>query len=409
MVAADTLPDTASGLGHFAFLHSVDGGHSWTVQHPILLHDNLAGINTIDQVDSLNVIASINAGAGNTSFALIVRTTDGGATWKEDSAPVHYITDISFSSPMNGILTGNAKTYITSDGGRDWDTIPAFKSFGWQCHAYGNGMYRVFESNYSSINNGPPTTTGEIYTTKDNWKTYDSIGPVISDPRVMSHVIYYQCSFGSGDTMFLSGYHQPTIGIETPYIARTIDGGLHWSSVYDDTTGHDGFISSLSDINQDTIVAGAYGYLNKVLRSTNKGATWEADSLICGDTNFIGYDNDGIGLNSEGDLIGAFEGPRILGQSGRYSLIIGHRVTSSVATVDLNSSKPQLYPNPATSSVTLTGVEAGRIVHLLDMLGREVLRSIVPADGSLRLDVSSLPPGIYIVSDGNAYTKFIKE
>jgi hypothetical protein len=45
----------------------------------------------------------------------------------------------------------------------------------------------------------------------------------------------------------------------------------------------------------------------------------------------------------------------------------------------------------------------------IDILGREVLRGAVPADGLLKLDVSSLPSGLYFVTGGNWRAKFAKE
>ncbi|MBK9276131.1 MAG: agmatine deiminase family protein [Flavobacteriales bacterium] len=60
-----------------------------------------------------------------------------------------------------------------------------------------------------------------------------------------------------------------------------------------------------------------------------------------------------------------------------------------------------LYPNPATS-IVVVGVESGRServeLRLLDATGRlvhTVFRGIVPADGRLFVDVSTLPVGVY--------------
>jgi hypothetical protein len=65
-----------------------------------------------------------------------------------------------------------------------------------------------------------------------------------------------------------------------------------------------------------------------------------------------------------------------------------------------NTTKPQitLFPNPAQTQATLTwsGVREGSFV-LSDMLGRAVLSEVLNApSGTTRLDLSTLPKGIYI-------------
>lgn len=45
---------------------------------------------------------------------------------------------------------------------------------------------------------------------------------------------------------------------------------------------------------------------------------------------------------------------------------------------------------------------------VVDVLGREVMSALIPAGGSLVLDVSSLQPGTYYVSEGQTEVKFVK-
>ena len=381
---------------YIRFLRSVDGGYTWAVQDPGVPIDTFGGIAGIDMIDSANIVAY--GISGHIPFALIIRTSDGGVKWQQESVPTgDQINGLSFSSPMDGILVvAGDGTFITSDGGDHWDTIPVVRGPQFQgkpCHAYGNGKYRIFK--YGS---------GEIYTTTDHALTFDSTGPIFSDPSERSQHIFVFCSFGSGDTMLAYGYHGAT-----PCIARTSDAGRHWSSVYDDTTGISGEAVSLSDVNRDTIVAAISGGPDDVLWSKDNGITWEVDSLICTDTNFDGYQNDGIGLNSEGNLVGAFNSHVISGQKVKTSLIIGQRVSSLVPLNGTILSTLQVSPNPAITSVTITGASAGRALHLLDILGREVLHAKVPPGGSLTLNIASLPPGLYYISDGSTQAKFVME
>ena len=68
----------------------------------------------------------------------------------------------------------------------------------------------------------------------------------------------------------------------------------------------------------------------------------------------------------------------------------------------------QAYPNPASGQLILTSTNAGAHFLILDVLGREVLNGLIPLNGSLTLDVSSLPSGTYYVSEGHSEVKFVK-
>jgi len=388
---AETIPDTTNNgfgpndLGRLVFLHSTNGGHTWAVQdNQSFAKDTLGSDIVIDQIDSSNIVASGNFGSGP-RFSSLFRTSDGGATWHQQPGPTpRGIGDISFSSPNDGILIGG-EIFLTSDGCEHWNTVPFYRNNTSRCHAYGNGMYRIFQWN-----------TGKIFTTTNNWGTVDSTPPIFSDPVQMVDHVFYDCSFGAGDTMLVCGEHENLARDSGyPYLARTTDGGHHWSTVYDDTTGTEGYIiDPTSDVNRDTIVAGVVGYQNAVLWSSDNGITWEIDSLRFNDERYP-YENqaDGVGLNSDGDIVGAFD----YWTNSVYTsfLSIGVPVTSGVNSNPFNSLERQLFPNPATTSVTIPGAETGSTVHLLDILGRDVLSDKVPPGGTLTLDVSRLPRGVY--------------
>jgi hypothetical protein len=60
-----------------------------------------------------------------------------------------------------------------------------------------------------------------------------------------------------------------------------------------------------------------------------------------------------------------------------------------------------VYPNPAHAALTVVGLPAGQTAVLLDVLGREVLRGVAPAQGDLRLALpTGLASGLYVVRAG---------
>lgn len=380
IVGAATSPDTANATGRRIFLHSHDGGHAWTVSEPQIGN---AAILRIQQIDSLNIIAT----AGAESYFLL-KSSDGGQTWAHLPIPSNSYVYPSFSSATHGMFVSFSGTFMTSDGGMHWDTISFPNGYLWSCHDYGNGTYRAYK-----------LTTGEVYTTHDSWRSLDSTGPIISDPYERSQHRYEYCSFGGGDTIFAYGLHSG------PCIARTVDGGKHWVSVFDDTSGNEsGDVRFLSDISRDTILAGLGVSQRHVLRSSDKGVTWHIDSLECVDTDFVGYECHGVGLNNAGEIVGAYVGQA--GQGFSNTIIVGRQSTASVRTEPANGSSLGLFPNPVLTSLH---VRCSHPVHIFDMIGRDCLLSRNPEGDGVNLDVTSLPGGVYLISDGSSRTEFVKE
>ncbi|MGI0135291.1 MAG: WD40/YVTN/BNR-like repeat-containing protein, partial [Candidatus Micrarchaeaceae archaeon] len=268
----------------FIFLRSNDGGMTWTEQDPGLpyhvsaYHDYF---NVLDQIDSLNVVSG-------SKYGLILRTFDGGVTWEKQLAgdSLYPITDINFSDPMNGILTKGGyvhQIWTTSDGGRNWLPAPTH-AIANQCHSTGPGHYKVFE-----YGNGP------LYKTDDNWVTVDTA--YVSDSLNNPKKVLSLCDFGSGDLMFAYGSNWTSPGPRS-LIARTSDDGKTWQ---DTTIGDFNYISSMSDPDRDTIVAGGFT-INRILISTDRGLTWIDDSSIIGDSSQLDFPC-GIFLTADGHIV----------------------------------------------------------------------------------------------------------
>lgn len=89
-------------------------------------------------------------------------------------------------------------------------------------------------------------------------------------------------------------------------------------------------------------------------------------------------------------------------------VITGEGKPNSVSQI--NSKELTLYPNPATSTITLTGVPEGVAeCRIYDVLGSVVLSVETQYFVSLqKIDISSLPAGVYFVRLGNKVKKFVK-
>jgi hypothetical protein len=67
-----------------------------------------------------------------------------------------------------------------------------------------------------------------------------------------------------------------------------------------------------------------------------------------------------------------------------------------VAIDDVDNASISLYPNPASSTVTLTGIEGDATVTVVDMNGRESGKWKVES-GKLTIDVTGYAQGAYFV------------
>lgn len=70
--------------------------------------------------------------------------------------------------------------------------------------------------------------------------------------------------------------------------------------------------------------------------------------------------------------------------------------TNNVGIADINASTISLYPNPASATVTLTGIEGATKVTLVDLNGRTAGEWTVK-NGELTIDVTDLAQGAYFV------------
>lgn len=85
------------------------------------------------------------------------------------------------------------------------------------------------------------------------------------------------------------------------------------------------------------------------------------------------------------------------------------RIFSSTTGLDDIAAPMQLriHPNPATTHVTVTTVRVLDRITLHDVLGREV-RSMTPSSQTTTVDLTTCPPGLYIIRSGRYISTFLK-
>lgn len=84
--------------------------------------------------------------------------------------------------------------------------------------------------------------------------------------------------------------------------------------------------------------------------------------------------------------------------------------TSTLAIGDLSKGKVQMFRNPVTDFINVSGIENAKNMVITNMAGQQILRT----DFKNKLDVSQLTKGVYFLRvnnvDGKSYDlKFIKK
>jgi photosystem II stability/assembly factor-like uncharacterized protein len=211
-----------------------DGGKSWNAVEG-LTGDQVKGLCAIDILQSRFVNAGkldsrkiIHAGGRVGGPATLLRSLDGGETWKViDMTPyTAMILDVKFFDAMNGVVFGasdanvevsHAKIIRTQDGGVTWKTAYESKrpfEITWK------GSFPTQKIGYATIqsyNPDPAVTQRYVVKTTDGGRRWKEI-PLVNDAKVREFGIgFYNETIGYVGTS-TSGY-------------KTMDAGKTWAPV----------------------------------------------------------------------------------------------------------------------------------------------------------------------------------
>ncbi len=131
-------------------------------------------------------------------------------------------------------------------------------------------------------------------------------------------------------------------------------------------------------------------------RSDDGGSSWAIVGELPAEVN-------GLGIHTNDMLLGPDDRLYVAaGRAGPERAWV-YRTTEPVLVATEPGPEPpgeetglRVYPNPATEKIAVERVALGEEIVLYDVLGRAVLRTRTPTD----IDVSALPPGLYIVRAG---------
>ena len=406
IIAGTVIDDSKQGIRRM-FWGSTDAGLHWTMFDPKLDPEKYLSqksrFGLIQQIDPLHIVAIsfgrtyIFDGFNGYDSNLTLRSNDGGHSWNIIDSQLNGVTRyVHFFTIDSGLLvlnendkfsrgTGAQKLFSTTDGGQHWNPVAAPSSFAWGKYI-GNHLFASFNAPH-----------GPVVFSDDKFQTIKTTSVLIDSaddpPDPTYNYVFNNCNFAGIDTIIAYGRYNVSGDwtVTKAAIMRSIDGGSHWSdpilfeSVWE--------IEKMSPIDHDTVIAGGPNG-GHILMSTNRGATWREDSLMI-DTAYPAYSLTSIAIPQSGTPLAIYA---FRSGTGFPSIVIrGVTQRNSVEWSGTISYHDRIFPNPATTTVNIASVESSTPYRFIDVLGRNVLNGIVGDNTSIRVDVASLPRGMYYV------------
>ncbi len=347
----------AAGTGG-TILYTADGGITWTAQS--------SGVTA-----TLEDITWGASGAGGLEFvwacgssATVVNTMDAGTTWDIQAQGAPYTANaIDFQNVSNGIMVGD-QFYATSTNG-------------------GNAFSPTMTTSTARAVHFVSTTTGWMCGDGGFIKKTTDSGVTWTDQTSGTTLALHGINFINANEGWACGI--------TGTILHTTNGGTTWTAQTSNTA------NLLSDIKFfDAQNGWACGYTGTMLRTTNGGTTWTPY--------FSGETGTAVWLQSLA-LLDANEG-WVVGDDGVILTFSDNGSSAGIenlSAIDLN-----IYPNPASSTLTIETEAAIESIQITNINGM-----LVQNETSKSFSIESLTNGVYIIhvktAKGVITKRFIKD
>ena len=369
-------------------IHTTDGGANWTTQDTQTTND-IQFVFFLNR--NLGWVSEFNF--TTTPYGtVLLRTTNGGATWQRQPYPVEnlFMTCILFTDSLHGWMGGKPNAIVkTIDGGATWSpatidttTLAFFPVLD----------IKFYNEKYGYASGGILDVAGVIWKTTNGGENWQAIDPSFA-PADEVHRLHI---FDSLNVMGAGG--DPDFGYGVGMI-RTSDGGLSWN--YNELpiqgTAYD------LDFRNETEAWAPLGTKRKLIYSMDAGATWKPvptpDSTSIYDMVFP-------------DSLHGFAA----GREGAFLKYYPHVVPSvtSVIAPHAGFHVYQNYPNPFQTATTIkfeipdlkqagfnacSGPLVKAQIAVFDVLGAEVATlsctEVSPGIHEVGFDAGGLPDGIY--------------
>jgi photosystem II stability/assembly factor-like uncharacterized protein len=194
--------DAEQSFSHGMIHGTKDGGQTWTLQW-----DGGTGYNWLYDVDALTPNVAVAVG----NAGIILRTTDGGATWNEvtDKPGASVLSGVSFVGKVGYAVGNGSVVFRSSNAGQSWVDVRPTLPFG----------ASLMDASFVNATTGWVVGyDGEVLRTTDGGRTWTEQGFGSS-----SGLNVLSVDAIDANTAWISGYNNGK-----NYVARSTNGGATW-------------------------------------------------------------------------------------------------------------------------------------------------------------------------------------
>ncbi len=392
IVWAKAYDGSGAGAEVQEFTLTTNGGTTWTAGLIDVGNTDL-GINNIAPISATTAwVSAVNPTDG--SGSCIYKTSNGGLTWENQNgtgfvAPASFINFVHFFDANNGFAAGDPinnefEIYTSTDGGENWTLVPGANIPAPLSGEYGYNGGNVVIGNTIWM----PTNRGRILKSTDQGVTWTVTQAPITDFGGTAQ--NGRLSFSDAN----NGCLLKTVGTTYTYYTTT-NGGTTWSAGstftgdYRLLTYVPGTLTIVSTSQATGLSGSAY--------SSNNGLTWT-------DIDFGTQRGVSAFLNGTTGWCAGFSTDATTGGIFKFDGSLSNESFDATTTF-------KVYPNPASSLVTISSDIDAFVVSVTDLTGKVVLEKSMSGIENT-VDVSSFTSGVYfftISSDAKKETiKIIK-
>jgi photosystem II stability/assembly factor-like uncharacterized protein len=226
------------------FLSTSDGGKQWYPQFlPLVKGFNPHELFFVDAMHGW-IMGELNSNPTSTD---LLRTTDGGKSWKTTKIPTKYFSTLFFINASTGWIAGDSgKIWKTTDGGATWVSQRPFQ----------NQVIVQTIFFWDTLRGWAGTSTGTLLSTNDGGATWT--------PLPSSEVTNFQ------SLQFTSATEGWAVSGTKNGLYRTSDGGTTWQKVGFDVSSNNVALG-VQFVNDSTGFVTGDQYIHA---TTDWGATW---------------------------------------------------------------------------------------------------------------------------------------
>lgn len=255
------------GAGNTPSIYKTSDGTEWAAQGTDLILP-ACDLSSISVVDSMTAWA---AGGISEGFGIVLKTTDGGATWlrmgNEQTIPSSTLCVKAFSADAAWVGASDNAIYTTTDGGISWANVadPAYSGNSWQ------GISALSQSSIWIC--GGTQDDGVILHSSDGGVLWTSHGDSLLSGWQMISIAAYDANnvwaVGHGFT-----------------IIKSTDGGIEWELVTPDSLQASG-----NDANGITLLSPSDAWVvldyGNIWRTSDAGENWSYQTVPLGVQGFF--------------------------------------------------------------------------------------------------------------------------